>query len=167
MAPKDFFAKYGPWAMDSQNATGIPASITLAQAALESGWGESGLAKIGNNFFGIKDQANDEWKGDFIEMKTGEVFNGVPVTINAKFRKYSNPGQSFKDHGSFLQKNRRYANLFKISFSDPQYWIKWAQGLKAAGYATATNYDGTLINIIQKYNLTEWDKKAIKKKELP
>ena len=164
MKPQDFFNKYGPYALDAQNRYNIPASITLAQAALESGWGESGLTKTANNFFGIKDQANDEWYGAYIEMNTGEVFNGQNVTIKSRFRNYADAGEGFKDHASFLLKNKRYKSLFDININEPNYWIKWAQGLKAAGYATALNYDSTLINLITKYRLTEWDQKAIKKK---
>lgn len=161
MAPKDFFTTYASWAMDAQNKFGIPASVTLAQAALESGWGESGLTKSANNFFGIKDQANDEWYGAYVEKPTGEVFNGVKTTITSKFRKYSTPGESFKDHASFLLKNKRYAPLFKL---EPTNYIGWAQGLKAAGYATALSYDATLINMIYKYKLSDYDAQAVKKK---
>lgn len=161
MAPKDFFTTYGPWAMDAQNKFGIPASITLAQAALESGWGESGLTKSANNFFGIKDQPNDEWYGEYVEKRTGEVFNGVSTTIVSKFRKYRTPGESFKDHASFLLKNKRYAHLFKLQPTD---FVGWANGLKVAGYATATNYAGTLIDMINQYGLGAYDALAIKKK---
>lgn len=161
MKQQDFFTKYAPWAMDAQNKFGIPASITLAQAALESSWGESGLTKTANNFFGIKDQAKDEWYGEFVEMKTGEVFNGTSTTISSKFRKYSDPGESFKDHASFLLKNKRYASLFNL---EPTDYIKWAQGLKLAGYATGLNYDSTLINLVVKYNLQQYDALAVKKK---
>lgn len=166
MTPTDFFKKYASYAMDAQNRYGIPASITLAQAALESGWGESGLTKYANNFFGIKDQANDEWYGANINMASGEVFNGQQTTINSNFRKYPDAGGSFADHASLLLKNKRYAGLFTIPFSDPYYFIKWAQGLKAAGYATATNYDTTLISMINKYKLTEYDKQAVIKKKI-
>lgn len=161
MKQKEFFAKYAPWAMDTQNKFGIPASITLAQAALESGWGTSGLTIKANNFFGIKDQPNDEWYGANINMSTGEVFNGQQTTIKSNFRKYADPGESFKDHASFLLKNKRYASLFKL---EPTDYIKWAQGLKAAGYATALNYDSTLINLVVKYNLQQYDALAVKKK---
>lgn len=161
MAPKDFFNKYANYAMDAQIKFGIPASITLAQAALESGWGESGLTKSANNFFGIKDQPNDEWYGAYVEKPTGEVFNGVKTTITSKFRKYADAGESFKDHASFLLKNKRYAPLFQLKETD---YINWAKGLKAAGYATALNYADTLINMVYKYQLNKYDELASKKK---
>ena len=166
LSPTDFFKKYAPYAMDTQNKYGIPASITLAQAALESGWGGSELTVLANNFFGIKVPGNPKWYGKSINMATGEVFNGVSQTINSDFRKYDSALDSFNDHASFLLGNKRYSSLFTIPFSDPYYFIKWAQGLKAAGYATATNYDTTLISMINKYKLTEYDKQAVIKKKI-
>lgn len=166
MKPKDFFAKYAPMAMDTQMKFGVPASVTLAQAALESGWGESGLTIKANNFFGIKDQANDEWLGASINMKTGEVFNGQNVTINSNFRKYDSALDSFNDHAKFLLKNKRYASLFKIDLNAPDYYVQWSNGLQKAGYATALNYGSTLSNMIEIYKLTDYDKQAILKKKV-
>ena len=164
MAPKDFFTTYAPFAIDTQIKYGVPASITLAQAALESGWGESGLTKKANNFFGIK--ADPSWSGPVINMATGEVFNGVGTTINSNFRKYASPGDSFNDHAKFLTDNKRYSNLFAVSMNDPYYYVKWAQGLKSDGYATALSYDTSLINEIAIYGLTKYDKEAISKKKM-
>lgn len=166
MTPSEFFNTYAQAAIDTQVNSGVPASITLAQAALESGWGKSTLTLEANNFFGIKEQKNDEWNGEFITMKTREVLNGVSTYIYSKFRKYRNAAESFKDHANFLIKNKRYSDLFKINLNDPYYYINWANGLQKAGYATATSYGSTLVNMINKYNLTQYDKKAIQKKKI-
>jgi len=162
MKPSVFFEKYSNSAIEAQNKLGIPASITLAQAALESAWGESELAKKSNNFFGIKDQSNDEWYGEFDTYKTREVINGQSVYINSNFRKYKNPTESFKDHASFLLKNKRYKSLFELNPTD---YKSWAFGLKNAGYATGTNYAQTLIALIENHKLYNYDLLALKKKD--
>lgn len=162
MTPQAFFKTYAPYAEYTQVNDGVPASITLAQAALESAWGESGLTKQANNFFGIKDQANDEWSGANITKDTTEVGNSGAYSTSAKFRKYSSPQGSFNDHATFLKKNKRYASLFAL---DPTDFVKWAQGLKAAGYATDPSYDAKLVNLIVKYNLQQYDKAAVLKKK--
>ena len=94
----DFFDKYKDYAMTSQNVSGVPASITLAQAALESGWGLSGLTVKANNFFGIK--AGSTWTGDVYEAKTQEFVNGGYITITSKFRKYPTAKDCFIDHAN-------------------------------------------------------------------
>ncbi len=154
-----FFDKYANYAMQTQNLFGVPASVTLAQAALESGWGESGLTKNANNFFGIK--VSKGWTGESYNTMTGEVFNGQSVMINSNFRKYKTPLDSFNDHAIFLIKNSNYKNLFALDLFD---YKGWCNGLKAAGYATATNYAQTLITMIEKYDLTKYDRLAGKKK---
>lgn len=160
MAPAEFFQKYAPFAIISQIRYGIPASVTLAQAALESGWGKYA---VGNNFFGIKDQPNDEWTGPYTAADTSEYIGGNWIRIVSKFRKYDSPQGSFNDHASFLQNNKRYASLFKLA---PTNYIDWSNGLKAAGYATAPNYGSTLINLIERYKLYQFDKQAETKKKI-
>ena len=163
MKPELFFKMYAPYAIATQAAHGVPASITLAQAALESGWGESELTKTANNFFGIKDQAKDEYKGPNVTRDTTEYINGVKVTVNSAFRRYSTPQGSFNDHSVFLLKNSRYKNLFKIPLTD---FEAWAKGLKAAGYATDPNYANKLITLVKAYNLNQYTEQGILKKKL-
>lgn len=153
-----FFDQYAKYAIDSMVETGVPASITLAQAALESGWGQSKLTREANNFFGIKDQKNDDWTGPNYQISTREVYNGKDTTEIAKFRKYRSPEQSFIDHGNFLRKNKRYAKLF-----NSYQWQSWAYGLQDAGYATDPNYAKVLIGIINKYGLAQYDKEGLKR----
>jgi peptidoglycan hydrolase-like protein with peptidoglycan-binding domain len=139
-------------AIKSQRQTGVPASVTLAQAALESGWGKSGLSTKGNNFFGIK----GEGPAGHVLMPTKEFLNGKWVTVNAKFRKYDSPAGSFADHGKFLRENRRYANAFKHTDNAAQF----AREIHKAGYATDPAYSDKLIAMIKKYDLERFDKLA-------
>jgi len=128
----------------SQMATyGIPASITLAQGILESGDGNSKLAKQGNNHFGIKCH---DW--------TGKTIHKDDDKKNECFRKYPNAQQSFQDHSEFLSKRGRYSFLFDLKSTD---YKGWAKGLKTAGYATNPKYPGLLIAIIEKNNLQQYD----------
>ncbi len=121
----------------------IPASIILAQGALESSWGTSKLALKGNNHFGIKCH---DWSGDRLyhdDDKRGECF-----------RKYGRVQESFRDHSLFLSSRSRYSTLFKLSPTDYQ---GWAKGLQEAGYATNPNYSKLLIELIEHYQLYKYD----------
>lgn len=130
-------------AIQEMNLYGIPASITLAQGLFESGSGNGELARVANNHFGIK--CTSDWKGKSY-FKDDDSHNDC-------FRVYDKPEDSFRDHSEFL-KRPRYAKLFQLDKND---YVGWANGLKAAGYATNPNYPNLLINIIQKYNLTQYD----------
>lgn len=163
LAPKDFFDKYANYAMDTQNLKGVPADITLAQAALESGWGGSSLTVKANNFFGIKDFPNDDWHYENYAISTAEYGNSGYYNIVAKFRKYKSPLDSFIDHANFLIKNSNYKKLFLLDVND---YKGWSNGLKAAGYATAPNYGTTLISLIEKYDLHKYVEQAKKKRLL-
>ena len=131
-------------AVQEMNLYGIPASITLAQGLFESGSGNGELARVANNHFGIK--CNNEWKG--------KGYYKDDDNHNDCFRVYDRPEDSFRDHSEFL-KRPRYAKLFQLDKND---YVGWANGLKAAGYATNPNYPQLLINIIQKYNLDQYDR---------
>ncbi|WP_224371572.1 glucosaminidase domain-containing protein [Hyalangium versicolor] len=145
-----FLDKVAADAIRSQRATGVPASVTLAQAMLESGSGKSGLATKGNNFFGIK----GEGPAGHVTMPTKEFLNGKWVTVDANFRKYNTPAESFTDHGKFLRDNKRYANAFKYTNNAEQF----AKEIHKAGYATDPEYSNKLISIISKYGLERFDK---------
>ncbi|MEO5910258.1 MAG: glucosaminidase domain-containing protein [Pelobium sp.] len=140
-----YIARFKNIAVAEMNKFGIPASITLAQALLESGNGNSDLAKYANNHFGIK--CTTDWKG-----------KGYYKDDDQKddcFRVYNNPEESFKDHSEFL-KRKRYAFLFELDKDD---YEGWAKGLKQAGYATNPKYPDLLINIIEKYDLHQYDRR--------
>jgi len=122
---------------------GIPASITLAQGILESGSGKSKLAVEANNHFGIK--CHDTWNGATVHLD-----DDAP---NECFRKYKSVDQSFEDHSLFLKKPR-YQELFALEIND---YKGWAQGLKKCGYATSPTYAKSLIDLIEKYELIQFD----------
>ena len=132
----------------------IPASITIAQAILESGDGNSGLARKGKNHFGIK--CHSSWSGEKIYLDTREENNDGSSRTEKKacFRKYPNISLSFDDHSKFLKDNSRYDSLFDLGTTD---YKGWAQGLQRAGYATSSTYAKTLISIIERYNLNKYD----------
>lgn len=140
-------------AIDEMNSYGIPASITLAQGILESGSGNSDLAKYANNHFGIK--CTSDWKG--------KAFYKDDDQKDDCFRVYKDPNDSYRDHSKFLLR-KRYAALFELDKDD---YKNWAIGLKAAGYATNPRYADMLINIIEKYSLHQYDKpESAKNKQL-
>lgn len=158
----NYIQQYSKIAINDSLTSNIPPSIKLAQSILESGWGESELTVKANNFFGIK--AGSSWKGEVYNIDTHEYYNSsTPVTVNADFRKYKNPKQSFKDHSKLLTENVRYSNLFALDFLD---YKGWAKGLKDSGYATSPTYAEKLTNIIEVYNLDKFDSQAKKKRQL-
>ena len=126
-------------------------SITLAQAILASSWGESDLAQIYNNLFGIK--ADSSWKGEYVTLETFEFYD---TKIEDKFRVYSNKNQSIKDHAKFLVDNQRYK---KYGVFEAKTYIEQAYALQNAGYSTAEDNSGQkryakdLIELIRQYNL--------------
>lgn len=122
----------------------IPASITLAQGILESGAGNSALAREAKNHFGIK--CHKGWTGKTYIMDDDEK--------NECFRKYKNAEESFVDHSVFLTTRSRYAGLFELDIMD---YEAWARGLKAAGYATNPKYAQLLIDRIKLYELDKYD----------
>jgi flagellar protein FlgJ len=135
-------------AQDCQRKTGIPASITLAQAALESSWGARAL---GNNLFGIK--ADKSWSGPTVSFKTTEHLSGRNVKLIDRFRAYDSWLASMVDHAQFLLKNPRYAACFKETTG-----AGWARELQAAGYATDPDYAKKLQSIIRDNNLAFYDR---------
>ena len=146
-----YIDKYKHYAIDEMKRYGIPASITLAQGLLESGAGKSTLATKANNHFGIKTGPN--WKGPYILRD-----DDLP---NEKFRVYKSAKDSYEDHSKFLYGKPRYASLFKLSTRD---YKGWAHGLKKAGYATNPGYAYLLIDLIERYDLTQYDGKKYKHK---
>lgn len=139
-----YIDQYKDLAIEQMLKYNIPASITLSQGLLESGAGRSWLTKSSNNHFGIKCHG---WTGRRVfhdDDERGECF-----------RAYDNPRQSFEDHSRFLATQSRYAQLFNYSRTD---YKSWARGLKHCGYATNPQYASKLIQIIELYNLNQYDK---------
>lgn len=150
MSPKDFIDQIAPAAQATHRATGIPASFTLAQAALESAWGSSKLAKRGFNLFGVK--ADRAWKGSTLNMDTAEYINGQRVMLPATWRAYSDWLDCLTDRSAFFRRNPRYAKCFAETTGEG-----WCRAAQAAGYATDPQYANKLISIIRGRNLTRFD----------
>ncbi|HWC57814.1 MAG TPA: glucosaminidase domain-containing protein [Candidatus Paceibacterota bacterium] len=140
----NFIQKYVAQAKWEQFRTGVPACITLAQAMLESQNGTSDLAKSANNYFGIK--VGSDWNGPFVYHDDDRP--------HEKFRKYITVAQSFHNHSDLLRGKELYSFLFRL---DPNNYIGWAQGLHRAGYATNKHYARLLIDIIERYNLVQYN----------
>lgn len=165
MTTAQFIATMGPIAQEDYHRSGVLASVTMAQAILESGWGKSNLASSANNMFGMKTSlSGNTWGGSawdgcsFVTILTGEEYNGKHVTIQATFRKYKSVAQSVADHSAYLvnAKNgsaKRYAGLTNTKSYSEQLTI-----IKKGGYATSSSYVSQLSNLIEKYKLTQFDK---------
>ncbi|MCC7503900.1 MAG: glucosaminidase domain-containing protein [Saprospiraceae bacterium] len=146
--------QYSEAAMSEMRRTGIPASITLAQGILESGAGQSQLAREANNHFGIK--CGNDWTGASYRKKDDDKDSNGNL-IESCFRKYRDPRESYHDHSEFLRdprKANRYGFLFNLPPNDYQ---GWAKGLQSAGYATSGTYASKLINLIERYQLYVYD----------
>jgi LysM repeat protein len=151
MSKTDYVGQYADQAIREMHASGIPASITLAQGMLESDFGNSPLAKYANNHFGIK--CHKGWEGPTFIQDDDEK--------NECFRKYYETYESYKDHSEFLRTRDRYATLFDLKTTD---YKGWAKGLKKSGYATNPKYADLLIRIIEDNELYKYDK-VVKLKE--
>ena len=141
---KLYIERFAAVAQQEMKTYKIPASITLAQGLLESGFGAGRLAVEGNNHFGIK--CHKEWSGQRIfhdDDRKGECF-----------RVYEDAAASFRDHSLFLTERSRYAALFKLK---PTNYKAWAKGLKKAGYATDPKYPDKLISLIERFGLYRYD----------
>lgn len=141
-----YINQYKEIAISQMNKYHIPASITLAQALLESGAGKSELARKSNNHFGIKCH---NWDGK-------RTYHDDDAEDEC-FRVYKNVADSYEDHSIFLATKERYTFLFKFEQTD---YVSWARGLKQAGYATSPTYATKLIEIIERYDLNRYDTQA-------
>jgi flagellum-specific peptidoglycan hydrolase FlgJ len=145
-----------PGALQSQRETGIPASITIAQAILESsnklGWGQSYLARKYNNYFGIK-AIHGAMPDSYVELETPEVVHGKTVVELARFARYLIPADSFKAHGRLLSISARYAPAMAVR-NDP---AQFAAQLQKCGYSTNPNYAQALMKLVAEFDLTQYD----------
>lgn len=148
ITPEEYIQTYKDIAMREMREHKIPASITLAQGLLESGAGNSALAREAKNHFGIK--CHKGW--------TGQTYIQDDDEKDECFRKYNDAEESFRDHSEFLCTRGRYSALFDLEITD---YVGWAKGLKAAGYATNPKYAQLLIDRIELYNLAKYDQIAL------
>ena len=152
MTPNDFIKLMAPAAVATMKATGIPASFTIAQGAVESGWYSSGQAVQDFNLFGIK--AIGGWTGATQEWPSSEVVNGKRVMVNSAFRKYPDLTAGLEDHAAFITGNQRY----KPAFQHKDDSCAFTQAIAEAGYATDPDYAAKIIGIIRFHNLQQYDK---------
>lgn len=140
MTREEYIMKWRHLAIDNMEVYGIPASITMGQAILESGFGNGYLARVANNHFCIK--CKSTWEGERVyhdDDAKGECFRAYPTVAD-----------SYQDHAEFLNNGQRYDFLFAYDATD---YKSWAKGLKTAGYATAKDYDERLIRVIEEAQL--------------
>ncbi|AQS52672.1 Exo-glucosaminidase LytG [Jeotgalibaca dankookensis] len=166
----NFLNKIVPYAIEDSKTSGVLPSITIAQGALESAWGLSGLTVNANNLFGIK--ASNDWKGPVYNVVTGEysapvydssgklIKDGYWYETVAGFRKYDSWLGSIKDHGAFFTGTEWRKENYKHVVGEKDY-RKAAQALLNAGYATDPGYANKLIAIIESYQLYEHDAAVI------
>jgi flagellum-specific peptidoglycan hydrolase FlgJ len=149
---RDFIMQVAPGARISMRKTGVPASVALAQAILESDWGRSKLTREANNLFGIKAYRNPGSAGIY-EINTWEVIGGRNVTVLAAFKAYNSLADSIVDHGNWFHDNDRYHGALAVR-SDPK---AFAYAINAAGYATDPVYAPKLIQLMDRFNLYAYD----------
>ena len=151
MTPQEFIESIASAAVDSAKRTKIPASFTIAEGALESGWGTSGLYKEARNIFGVK--VYPSWNRDVLCMPTKECIEGRWETVDAKWCKYDSYLDCIDDHARFLCNEPRYTACFAHPYSG----IEFAIEVQKAGYATDPDYADKIGSIIRQHGLSKYD----------
>jgi len=150
----EFINEVGVAAQRARQTTGVPASVTVAQAILESDWGRSRLSRQGNNLFGIKALGSVTGPAGVVSVATWEHVDGGDVIVQAPFKAYFTIQQSIDDHGAFFTRNRRYRDALAVG-SDAQ---AFARAIQEAGYATDPSYAAKLIGLMDRYDLYRFDR---------
>ena len=149
MTHDQFIEFVGQHAQGAMAQTKVPASVTVAQAIVESGWGKATIGTA-RNLFGIKGRG----PAGSVQAPTKEFINGKWITVNAQFAAYDSFEQSILEHAQFFVRNRRYAEALRHT-GDPD---RFAREIHKAGYATAPNYADVLISLMRRYNLYRFDR---------
>lgn len=153
---QEFIDAIAPVAQEDMKESGILASVTMAQCILESGWGESTLAKDYNNYFGIK--AGSNWKGATVDMETTEQDSaGNSYTVTATFCVFDSVSDSIRQHSIFLWNVKSGDSYRYRAVAGVTDYREAVQMIKDGGYATDVGYVDKLCNVIEKYNLTQYD----------
>ena len=152
MTQQEFIAKIAPAAVADMRKTRVPASLTIAQAILESNWVKSGLTQQGYNLFGIKGSG----PAGSVSMPTTEYVSGKPVKVNANFRKYNSWAESIADHSALILKGTkdkptRYHGVLGADYKTA------CTAIWKGGYATDPAYPQKLIGLIEQYGLAQYD----------
>lgn len=148
-----FFKEFKQYAIADMKQSGILASLTAAQAYIESNKGNSGLTTKANNLFGIK----GTYDGQSVKMWTTEYYGGVKTRVLADFRKYPTWQESVNDHSSLFNRLKRYENLRNC-----QDYEEACINVQKDGYATAPSYAQTLMNAVKKNRLWLWDYEVLR-----
>lgn len=148
---QQYVERYSGYAIEQQRKYGVPASVTLAQGILESANGRSQLARECNNHFGVK--AGKSWLD--AGGRYGLYTDDRP---DEKFCKYGSVGDSYEHHSLILKSNSRYSACFNLAQDD---YRGWCDGLQKAGYASSKQYASSLISVIDKMDLTRYDRMAM------
>ena len=143
-----YFEQMAPLAQKYGRKRGIYPSLILAQSALESGFGQSDLAKVHHNFFGIKRTGQESSAA----YQTEEVLGGESVTVTANFRAYDSVEDSVKDYAALVGTLPRYRGVVEADTPEEA-----ARALVQGGYATDPAYAEKLIHMIQTYDLKQYD----------
>ncbi len=147
-SPQDFVQKLMPLAQKAADKLGVKAEVLLAQAALETGWGQHISrhtdGSSSHNLFNIK--AGNGWDGDRVGIRTLEYRNGLARHERAAFRAYDSYADSFSDYVDFLRAGPRYQSALQ-QVDDPETFIRELHG---AGYATDPDYANKIIDIMQR-----------------
>lgn len=141
---EDFFAEFAPLAQEVGKKYDLYPSVILAQAAVESNFGESELSKQYNNYFGIK--------GEGVVLPTMEMEGETEKMVKDDFRTYGSARESFFDYGKLIAKAPRYEAVRRAESAEA-----YAKALHSAGYSTNPHYGDILIRTIKAYNLKAYD----------
>lgn len=150
---QQYVEQYAEYAIEQQRKYGVPASVTLAQGILESANGRSQLSRECNNHFGIK--AGKSWLD-----AGGQYGLYTDDRPNEKFCKYATVGDSYEHHSLILKNNSRYSACFALAQDD---YRGWCNGLQKAGYASSKQYASSLISVIERMDLTKYDRMAVER----
>ncbi len=149
-SPKDFVEQLLPLANKAAKELGASPNLLIAQAALETGWGQKIAAKQPQqssfNLFNIK--ADKRWDGESAKVSTLEYRDGVAVREKAQFRAYDDFKQSFEDFAGFIKNSSRYQQAME-NVSNPASFL---QGIQKAGYATDPNYADKVMSVLGRVN---------------
>lgn len=149
LTPDEFVRFIAPMAQQSERETGVPASVTMAQAALETGWGRS-ARRAANNLFGIKGRGNN----GSVRLWTREFVRGRWVRVRASFAAYKTFGDSVAAHGRLISENPVYARAMAARDQGAE---AFAKALQRSGYATDPKYASKLMQIIERRDMTQYD----------
>jgi flagellum-specific peptidoglycan hydrolase FlgJ len=152
MQQQNFITSISSETITACKQTNLFPSLMIAQACLESNYGQSKLSILHNNYFGVK--ASAAWTGSTVNYQTKEFVNNKLITIKQAFRSYQTRADGFIDRVRFLQVNKRYSINGVFSSRTPE---EQAKAFLKAGYATDPAYPQKLIDIMSKYKLKQYD----------